>query len=411
MREPDPPRARRSPPAMPFRPPVRVVENRARAPLGAPYPAALRAILSHQAAARARRAIAAWPGYAPTPLHGLPDLARAANVARIWYKDENERFGLHSFKALGGAYAVDALLAGQLERTPAADGAAPPFTVTCATAGNHGRSVAWGARRAGARCVLYLHAAVSAEREAALRELGAEIVRTPGTYDDAVRQAARDAAAHGWQVVSDTAYPGYDRIPRDVMQGYTVLVDEVLAQLPPGERPTHVFAQCGVGGLATALCAHLWEAWPDARPRTVLVEPEHAACFAESFARGESSELSGPLDTALTCLACAVPSDLAWEVLRAGADAALAIDDESAFAAMRALARPGGAERPALEAGESGAAGLAGALAAAHDPATRARLGLDASARILVVGSEGPNDRALYRRVMEAAPPPNGPPA
>jgi diaminopropionate ammonia-lyase len=382
---------------MPVRPPVRVVENRARAPLGAPYPAALRAILSHAAAARARRTIAAWPGYAPTPLHALPDLARAASVARIWYKDENERFGLRSFKALGGAYAVDALLAHERERAPAA------FTVTCATAGNHGRSVAWGARRAGARCVLYLHAAVSAEREAALRELGAEIVRTPGTYDDAVRRAARDAAAHGWQVVSDTAYPGYDRVPRDVMQGYTVLVDELLEQLPPGERPTHVFAQCGVGGLATALCAHLWEAWPGARPRTVLVEPEHAACFAESFARGEPSALSGPLDTALTCLACAVPSDLAWEVLRQGADAALAIDDETAFAAMRALARAG-PERPALEAGESGAAGLAGALSAAHDPAARARLGLDASARVLVVGSEGPNDRALYHRVTQAAP-------
>jgi diaminopropionate ammonia-lyase len=372
-------------------PPARVVENAARVPLDAPYPAALRAILCHEAAARARHEIAAWPGYAPTPLHALPDLARAAGVARIWYKDENERFGLHSFKALGGAYAVFALLAH--ERVT---------TVTCATAGNHGRSVAWGARRAGVRCVLYIHEAVSADREAALHELGAEVVRTPGTYDDAVRRAARDAAANGWHVVSDTSYPGYDRIPRAVMQGYTVLVDEILAQLPPGERPTHVFAQCGVGGLATALCAHLWEAWPGARPRTVLVEPEHAACFAESFARNASSELSGPLETALTCLACAVPSDLAWDVLRAGADAALAIDDETAFATMRVLAH-GGAERRALEAGESGAAGLAGALSAAHDPATRTRLGLDANARILVVGSEGPNDRALYRRVVEAA--------
>jgi diaminopropionate ammonia-lyase len=382
---------------MRLRPPVRVVENAARAPLDGPYPDALRAILSHEAAARARRAIVAWPGYAPTPLRPLPDLARDAGVARIWYKDENPRFGLHSFKALGGAYAVFALLARERASAPSGDA---PFTVACATAGNHGRSVAWGARTAGVRCVLYIAEAVSADRERALHELGAEVVRAPGTYDDAVRRAARDAAANGWHVVSDTSYPGYDRIPRDVMQGYTVMVDEILAQLPPGERPTHVFAQCGVGGLATALCAHLWEAWPQARPRTILVEPERAACFAESFARGTASRLTGPLDTALTCLACAVPSDLAWDVLRQGADAALAIDDETAFATMRALAHPG-AERPAIEAGESGAAGLAGALAAAHEPATRARLGLGAGARILVVGSEGPNDRALYRRVMD----------
>ena len=204
----------------------------------APYGARQHAVLNRAAFEQAKREIASWPGYAPTPLVGLPGLARAIGIGSLSYKDESGRFGLGSFKALGGAYAVLRQLQVRLGDVSSAELRAgqhrartASITVACATDGNHGRSVAWGARLFGCRCVIYIHETVSQGRADAIARYGAEVRRVPGNYDDAVRQAARDAAANGWIVVSDTSYPGYTDIPRDVMQGYTVMADEALAQM------------------------------------------------------------------------------------------------------------------------------------------------------------------------------------
>lgn len=342
------------------------------------------AVLNRDAFALARAEIAGWPGYSPTPLVALPDIARAAHVGAVHYKDESGRFGLGSFKALGGAYAV-------LRQIRAAGRPAKEIVVTCATDGNHGRSVAWGAQRFGCGCVIYIHETVSEGRARAIAAYGAEIRRVPGTYDDAVRQAARDAAANGWIVVSDTSYPGYTDIPRDVMQGYAVMVDEALSAL---ERPpTHVFIQAGVGGLAAAVCGHLWETLGDVRPRVIVVEPDRAACLFESARQGKASNIGGALDTAMAGLACGETSLLAWEILEEGASDFLTVTDDAAFAAMRLLA-------PEIVAGESAVAGLAGLLGAAARPAIAQALGLEASSRVLLFGSEGDTDPDLYRKIV-----------
>ena len=232
-----------------------------------PYGSAERAILSKARGDEAAEIIAAWPGYAPTPLVELPALARELGVAGIAFKDESGRFGLGSFKALGGAYAVYRLFADAVEKE---SGSAPKpadlldgryadlasaTTVCCATDGNHGRSVAWGAKIFGCGCVIYVHETVSDERVRAIEGFGATVVRNPGNYDDAVRAAAEEAGRKGWVVVSDTSYPGYVDIPRNVMQGYTVMVGEVLAEIDAGRarRPSHIFIQGGVGGLAAAV--------------------------------------------------------------------------------------------------------------------------------------------------------------
>jgi diaminopropionate ammonia-lyase len=348
------------------------------------YGARQRAVLNRESFAVARAEIAGWPGYAATPLVPLPAVATAAGVARVDYKDEGGRFGLGSFKALGGAYAV-------LRQIRAAGRPPKDIVVTCATDGNHGRSVAWGAQRFGCGCVIYIHETVSEGRARAIAAYGAEIRRVPGTYDDAVRQAARDAAANGWIVVSDTSYPGYTDIPRDVMQGYAVMVDEALSALV--EPPTHVFVQAGVGGLAAAVCGHLWEALGERRPRTIVVEPDRAACLFESARRGEASNIGGALDTAMAGLACGETSLLAWEILEEGAADYLTVTDEAAFAAMRLLA-------PDIVAGESAVAGLAGLLVAAARPelARALRIGLDS--RVLLFGSEGDTDPELYRKIV-----------
>ena len=353
-----------------------------------PYGDAERAILSREGAATARAEISRWPGYAPTPLRPLPDLAARLRVGRIDYKDEAGRFGLGSFKALGGAYAVWRLLAGR------SGAAARAVTVTCATDGNHGRAVAWAAQMFGCRCVIYLHATVSAARSDAIARYGAEIVRVPGTYDDAVRAAAADAQRHGRLVVSDTSYAGYMDVPRHVMQGYAVMVEEALEQC--GVPPTHVFVQGGVGGLAAAVTAHLWESLPAQRPSVVVVEPATAACLFASAAAGHPVSVGGDLDTIMAGLACGEVSPLAWSILAPGAAAFMTIVDEAAAATMRLLA----GRAPPVVGGESGVAGLAGLLCLAERPDWRAAIGLDAGAVVLLFGSEGDTDPESYRRIV-----------
>lgn len=370
------------------------------------YPAAFRETLSLAGYERARAVITRWAGYAETPLVSLPLLAADLGVASIAYKDEGGRFGLGAFKALGGAYAVFRLLARALEARgeqvdldalatgKLADRAAD-ITVCCATDGNHGRSVAWGARLFGAKAVIFVHATVSDARAAAIAALGAEVVRTAGNYDDSVREADRMARANGWFVVSDTSYPGYVDIPRDVMQGYSVMVAEALAKEP---NPTHVFVQGGVGGLAAAVTAHLWEALGDKRPTIVVVEPDRAACLTESAKAGRPTAVHGSLDTIMAGLACGEPSVIAWPILKAGVAGFLAIPDKAAADAMRLLAS--GAAGARIVGGESGVAGLAGLIAIANHPDWRAALHLDTSSRVLLIGSEGDTDPELYAAIV-----------
>ncbi len=385
--------------------------HNARAKPDLEYGRTRREILNADAFRAARREIASWPGYRATPLVALGGLARAAGLGEIRYKDEGDRFGLGSFKALGGAYAVYRLLAREIERRrgESADVAAlldgrykdiaARITVTCATDGNHGRSVAWGAQMFGCRCVIYIHATVSEGRKAAIARYGAEVVRTPGNYDDAVRRAAEDATRNGWFVVSDTSYEGYMDVPRDVMQGYTIMVDEALAQLPRDRLPTHVFVQGGVGGLAAAVCGHLWETCGRDRPRFVVVEPEKADCLYQSAVNGRPTAVHGELDTIMAGLACGEVSLLAWQILEAGADDFMTVSDAAAADAMRLLAAPVGGDRPVV-AGESAVAGLAGLLIAAAHEDQRTALGLGPDSRILLIGSEGDTDPALYERIV-----------
>ncbi len=347
----------------------------------APYPAALQDILSLAKESQARAEIASWPGYAATPLRDLDFLARDLALGAITFKEEQHRFGLRSFKALGGAYAVKKL-------ARAAGG--KPFTVCCATDGNHGRSVAWGAREAGCACVIYVHEGVSEARAAAIRAFGAEIRRVKGNYDDSVRRAAHDAAAAGWVVVSDTSWDGYTEIPRDVMQGYGVMIAEAVAQ---GGVPTHVFVQGGVGGVAAVTVAHFWERFGTARPRIIVVEPDKAACLLRSAEAGRIAHILGDLDTIMAGLSCGEPSPLAWAILSPGADAFMAIGDATIAPAMKLLGEHG------VVGGESGVAGLAALILAARDAALRATLALDGASRVLTFGTEGATDPALYEQL------------
>ena len=213
-------------------------------------------ILSLEGFKLANKEITSWDNYKPTPLHSFDDMAEGTGVASIFYKDENPRFTLKSFKALGGAYAVANLLIQKLKEEGINANSSDlikgtyrnktsELTVCCATDGNHGRSVAWGAQQFGCNCEIYIHRNVSPGREKAIAKYGAVVNRIKGNYDDSVRIAAEVADSNGYTVVSDTSYEGYTDKPKDVMQGYTVMVDEAMKQM--SDIPTHVFLQGGVG--------------------------------------------------------------------------------------------------------------------------------------------------------------------
>ncbi len=364
------------------------------------------ALLDRDAVADVMRYLTQRPDYRPTPLYTLPALADALGIAAIHVKDEGPRFGLGSFKALGGAYAVIRLVLEEASRVlgrvvgyaemhaPDVRRVAATITVACATDGNHGRSVAQGAALIGARCAIFVHAGVSDARVAAIARFGATMIRVDGTYDDSVAEAAQVCVERGWVTVSDTSWPGYVRIPGLVMQGYTA----ILAETVPPQPPTHVFVQAGVGGLAAAIAGQLALRHGAQRPFFTVVEPSRAACLFATARAGHLVKVPLGEPTVMAMLECYEPSLIAWRILSRAADAFMTVEEADAIAVMNRLARPGGAD-PAIVAGESGGVGLAGLIRVAGDPATRAAIGLGAEARVFVINTEGATDPALYQRL------------
>jgi diaminopropionate ammonia-lyase len=350
---------------------------------------ASRGLFADEELATARRFFDDRPELKATPLRAAPALSASLGLGSLWLKDETDRFGLPAFKSLGAHFAVAQLAgAGRL---------LPETTLVCASEGNHGRAVARAARLAGLAARVYVGARVAQARADAIRAEGATVVRTGGTYDEAVRTAADDAARHGWMVVSDTGWAGYDEIPRLIMLGYTQMMEEC-ARVWRDAPPDLVVVQGGVGGLAGAV-ASWWSArGGQARPRLVCVEPLAAPCLQASAAQGLPVRIEGPLDTIMGGLRCGEVSATAFPAVEGLYDAYVAIDDEWAREGMRRLARPSEGD-PAIMAGPSGAAGVGALLALASDPALsllRERLGLGARTSALAIVTEGVTEPDLF---------------
>ncbi len=338
----------------------------------------------------ARAAIGDWSGYAPTPLHDLPEIADHLGVARVVYKDESARFGLGSFKALGGAYAV-AALARQIE---ADGGSTADLTVTTATDGNHGRSVAWGAARAGCAAKIYIHAHVSQARADAMAAFGAEVIRINGNYEASLAACKADAAAHGWQIVSDTSWEGYHEVPLTVMAGYTVMAAEILDQL--GESPSHAMLPVGVGGLAAGIIAPLWQAAGPSLGHMIAVESHMSACMRDSLVAGQPTLVDITRETLMAGLSCGEVSELAWDILKPTVSHCVTIGDEAVAPLMRWFHN----RTNSIEAGECSTSGLAALLVMHADGAAWQRLEMTPDSVILLVGTEGATDPDFHRQIV-----------
>jgi diaminopropionate ammonia-lyase len=337
------------------------------------------------------------PRHAPTPLYALPTLAERLGVGELRVKDESQRFGFGAFKALGGVIAVYDVLSGAIGQ--AHQGGASfadvvhgkyrditsRFVFATASSGNHGRSVAAGARLFGNRCFVFLPKFTSAEKDAAIRVRGAEVVRVDGDYDTAVAECRCRAEAQGWTIISDTSWEGYESVPRSVMRGYCVLAHEAIAQW--GEAPTHVLVQAGVGGLAAAVIGYLWAVLPE-RPTFVVIEPQSADCWFQSNRQGRPAPASGDADTVMGGLACREISPVTWPVVGLAADWFMTIEESAVAPARRLYAHPLGGD-PAIASGPSGCAGLAGLMRICGERAAFDALKLDRHARVLLINSEG----------------------
>jgi diaminopropionate ammonia-lyase len=319
-----------------------------------------------------------------TPLRSLPALAERLGVGELRVKDESQRMGFGAFKALGGVFAVHQIVENAKARDK--DRTAADFTFTTASSGNHGRAVALGAQSVGAHCTIFLPKFTSAEKEAAIRGLGADVIRIDGNYEDAVAACRLQAEQRGWTIVSDTSWPGYESVPRTVMRGYTALAREVLQQWPQG--PTHLFVQAGVGGLAAAVIGYLWAVAPE-RPLSIVVEPESADCWFQSNLAGKPALSHKLVDTAMGGLACREISPITWPVLGDGTDWFMTIEEDMVLPARRLFAQHG------VTSGPSGCAGLAALVRVCGDQDARQALKLDRAARVLLINSEGNLGEAL----------------
>lgn len=346
------------------------------------YPQQLHKFVSPAKTDKAAAAIKQWQGYKPTPLYSLPQFASIAKVGGVYYKDESARFGIGSFKALGAGYAADVL-------------ANKSTTIAAATDGNHGRAVAFAARRLGCKCRIYLHAGVSIGRQRAIEKYGATIIRINGNYDDSVRAALLDSRKNKWQLISDTVCGGLRRAPGLVMAGYGLIADEVAESLPHGVMPSHTFVQAGVGGFAAAVCARLWQRWGNKRGRFAVVEPQLADCLLQSARRGKSHIVMLQEETIMAGLSCGEASSLALPILLNGAQDFAAIPDNVIAPTMKLLRY----NTPRITAGESAVAGLALLLMAGTQPALYKKLGLSKTSKVLIFGTEGATDPKIYRQL------------
>ena len=380
------------------------------------YGPAHRALLNQDAFADVKAEVANLPGYQPTPLIALNGLASANGVNALWCKHEGYRFEVGSFKPTGPVYAMLSVLKGEIKKATGVEtvttqdlidrkyeSVTQEIVVSAATSGNHGRALAWGARIFGCRCAIYMNDGVSAGREEAIAAYGAEVVRVPGNYDQAVQRSFADAKTLGYFVVSDDKSAEYPHIAREIMQGYAMVADEIVQQFINVQPPTHVFVPGGGGRFAGATCGHLWNRYGNNHPRVVVVEPTASACLYQSMIENRAATVSGDGRSLMDGLVVESASSQAWDILRDGAFAFLTIPDQAAVDAIRQAAAGVGGDPP-IVIGETGIAAWAGFLASTRDENLRQQLGLDCNSRIVIIATEGATDPEVYSNLVGASP-------
>ena len=330
--------------------------------------------------------ISKWEGYSPTPLLSLNKLSKELNLNNIFYKDENKRFDLKSFKALGGAYAVEKVTKGNKD-----------IVVATATAGNHGRSVSWGARRLGLKCKIFISEFVSEARGKAMSDLGADVIKVKGNYEQSLIECIKQSTENNWQIVQDVAWKDYMTVPKYTMAGYSVMMREIIDQIN-SEQISHIILQAGVGGMAGAMVAGIAR-YLDNIPVTLVVEPDSAACVLESIKTGKIEKIDIKRESLMGGMSCGEVSLVPWEILKNSVKHCISLPDDDIAKTMRLLGNSSFSDQ-SIVAGENSVPGVISLIASCEDQNIKQKLKLDQNSNVLVIGCEGDTDKEMYQKLI-----------
>tara|TARA_B100001121_G_C18695399_1_gene624824 strand:+ start:2134 stop:3264 length:1131 start_codon:yes stop_codon:yes gene_type:complete len=334
---------------------------------------------------RAYLSISNWNDYYPTPLIELNKLSQELNLNKIFYKDESKRFDLKSFKALGGAYAVEKVSENNEN-----------ITVSTATAGNHGRSVAWGAKRLGLKCKIFISEFVSEARGQAMKNLGADVIKVKGNYEKSLIECIRQSTENDWQIVQDVAWKDYMLVPKYTMAGYTVMMKEICDQLKD-DQITHIILQAGVGGMAGAMIAGIARYLKNV-PTTIVVEPDSAACVLESIRTGKIEKIEIKRESLMGGMSCGEVSLVPWEILKNSVKYCISLPDDDVAKTMRLFGNASFSDDKII-AGENSAPGVISLIASCEDEKIKERLKLNKNSNVLLIGCEGDTDQEMYQKL------------
>ena len=331
-------------------------------------------------------AISGWDNYAPTPLIKLNKLNDELKFKNIYYKDEDKRFDLKSFKALGGAFAVYKIASEKKN-----------ITVSTATAGNHGRSVAWGAQRLGLKCKIFISEFVSESRAEAMRNLDAEVIRVKGNYDNSLKECIEQSNKNNWEIVQDVSWEGYKEVPKLIMAGYTIMVKEIIDEIDKNSI-THVFLQAGVGGMASAMIAGFAKLSENI-PQFIIIEPENADCVFQSIKNNKPTTVDIKKETVMGGMSCGDVSSIAWEILKNSANYCLTIPDKAISTVVALLAESRLSDKEII-AGECAVPGVIALIGSFNNKEYLDKLKLNSESNVLLFGCEGLTDNAMYQKLL-----------
>ena len=331
--------------------------------------------------------ISRWDNYSPTPLISLNKLSKKLGLNKIFYKDESKRFHLKSFKALGGAYAVEKVTKGNKK-----------VVVSTATAGNHGRSVAWGSKKLGLKCKIFISEYVSEFRAEVMRSFGADVIRVKGNYDNSLKECIKQSKQNNWQIVQDVAWQDYKLVPKLTMAGYSVMMKEISEQID-SQQISHVILQAGVGGMAAAMVAGIAR-YLDNVPKIIVVEPESAACVLESIKVGKIKKISIKKESLMGGMSCDEVSLVPWEILKNSINHCVTVSDNYISKTVKLLANSELSDEK-IVGGECSTPGIISLVGLNNDAEIRKEISLNENSNVLLFGCEGDADEELYKKLLK----------
>jgi len=345
-------------------------------------------ILTEEDIDEAFKIISDWENYVPTPLLLLDKLSTELKLKRIFYKDESKRFHLKSFKALGGSYAVEKITKGNKE-----------IVISTATAGNHGRSVAWGSKKLGLKCKIFISEYVSEARAEAMRCFGADVIRVKGNYEDSLNECIKQSNQNNWQIVQDVAWKNYMLVPKLTMAGYSVMMKEISEQIN-NQKISHIILQAGVGGMAAAMVAGLAR-YLNHVPQIIIVEPDSAACVLASINTGKIEKISIEKESIMGGMSCGEVSLVPWQILKKSVNYCVTVSDDYISKTIKYLANCELSNEKIIG-GECSTPGIISLIGLCNDAKIRKKINLNEDSNVLLFGCEGDADEELYQKLLNS---------